>query len=224
YSGRPGHGYPWPFFGAPFLAGAEIAHTRLTEAERARLARPLAAFLRALHRAEVPGADALPVDLMGRTDMAKVVPVTTARLAEAAELAPGHAPPGSAAGLEAALGLPPPSGRAVAHGDLHLRHLLVGDDGVLTGVIDWDDVCRADPSIDLPLVWSFLPPEGRRDFLAAYGDVSEEQLLRARVLALFLCAALATYAHHEGLAGLEGEATAGLARAASDGGTILSAS
>jgi hypothetical protein len=51
--------------------------------------------------------------------------------------------------------------------------------------------------------------------VAAYGGADDEQLLRARVLALFLGAALAAYAHHEGLGSLEREAVAALARAAS---------
>jgi hypothetical protein len=44
--------------------------------------------------------------------------------------------------------------------------------------------------------------------------VSDEQLLRARVLAIFLCAVLALYAHHEGLPAVAREALRGLQRAA----------
>jgi aminoglycoside phosphotransferase (APT) family kinase protein len=86
--------------------------------------------------------------------------------------------------------------------------------GGLTGVIDWGDVCRADPSIDLQLYWSLLPPEDRAEFLDIYGPVAGERLLRARVIALFLCAALAVYGHEEGMRDVEREALAGLARAA----------
>ena len=116
--------------------------------------------------------------------------------------------------LEAARTLAVPEPSAVVHGDLHVRHLLVGSDGALTGVIDWGDVCRADPSVDLLLLWSFLPPEARTEFLAAYGPVSEEQLLRARVLALFLSVTLLLYAEHERMPGLKAEAIAGLTRSA----------
>jgi hypothetical protein len=82
----------------------------------------------------------------------------------------------------------------------------------LAGVIDWGDICRGDPSIDLSLLWSFFPPNGRSAFLDAYGPVTADQLLRARVLALCLCAVLALYAHHEGMVGVEGEALDGLER------------
>jgi aminoglycoside phosphotransferase (APT) family kinase protein len=98
------------------------------------------------------------------------------------------------------------------HGDFHLRHLLVGDRGEPTAVIDWIDICRNDPCVDLVLYWSALPPRGRAEFLGAYGALTEEQLLRGRVLALFLCAVLAVYGHHEGLPKLEREAIAGLER------------
>jgi hypothetical protein len=73
-------------------------------------------------------------------------------------------------------------------------------------------VCHAHPSADLSLYWSLLPPEGRAGFLAAYGPVPQHGLLRARVLALFLCATLATYARAEGMSDLEQEALCGLAR------------
>ena len=102
------------------------------------------------------------------------------------------------------------------HGDLHFRHLLVGG-GVARGVIDWGDVCLSDPAIDLPLLWSFVPPRGRAAFLDAYGPVNEAQLLRARVLAIQLCAVLARYGRLEGVAGVEREAVAGLERSLDDG-------
>ena len=98
--------------------------------------------------------------------------------------------------------------------DLHFRQVLVDDGTSPSGVIDWVDVCRSDPAIDLSMLWSYLPLEGRETFLAEYGAVSDEQLLRARVIALSLSAALAHYGHHEGFWAVEREALSGLARAA----------
>ena len=83
-------------------------------------------------------------------------------------------------------------------------------------LIDWVDVCRSDPAIDLSMFWSYLPPEGREVFLAEYGPVSDAQLLRARVLALSLSAALAHYGHHERFPAIAREALAGLIRTATD--------
>ena len=142
--------------------------------------------------------------------MAARVPLTRGALAEVAPL--WSAPSLVDDLLADAERLPPAEPRALVHGDLHIRHILVEDTGAAVGVIDWGDVCRAHPSADLSLYWSLLPPAGRDAFLAAYGPVEEHGLLRARVLALFLCAALAAYARAEGMAELEREALDGLAR------------
>jgi aminoglycoside phosphotransferase (APT) family kinase protein len=206
FVGRPVDGvFPWPFFGARHLPGVEPLG--LTEEARAGLARPLGEFLRALHAVEVDG---LPADPFGRADMAIRVPYTRERFAALEAERLWHAPPSVDDLLSAAADLPPSRPTVVAHGDLHLRHLLVDEAGAPACVIDWGDLCRGDPAIDMSLVWSLLPD--RREFLAAYGPVSEEQLLRARVLSLFLCATLAQYAHHEGMRALEAEALAGLER------------
>jgi aminoglycoside phosphotransferase (APT) family kinase protein len=219
FIGRPAEDYPWPFFGAALLAGREPADAGLTDGARTRLARPLALFLRTLHGRHVAAgldAHALPADPMGRADMARRVPWTLQRLAEVERLRLWR-PPGSIGTLlEAARALPAAEPSAVVHGDLHVRHLLVDAAGALTGVIDWGDLCRADPSIDLMLLWSFLPPQGRLEFLAACGPIGQEQMLRARVLALFLSATLLLYSHHEGMTNLRREAIDGLTRAATD--------
>jgi len=143
--------------------------------------------------------------------MGKRVPMARERLAELRAHGIWEAPPEADGIVAAAAALPPPSGRAVAHGDLHLRHLLITDDGAPSAVIDWDDLCVGDPAIDLVLYWSFLPPAARPGFLAAY-PATEDGLVRARLLSLFLCGALAVYGRHEGKLDLEAEAVAGLER------------
>ena len=104
-----------------------------------------------------------------------------------------------------------PDRLALVHGDLHLRHVFV-DGGRLSGVIDWGDVCRSDPAVDLVLVWCALPPVSRAAFFEEYGPMPEDGLVRARVLALFLCAVLALHARSEGLERVERESLAGLER------------
>lgn len=209
FAGRPADGFPWPFFGAQHLPGAEPLG--LDEGTRARLARPLAQFLRVLHGADVDG---LPADPFGRADMAIRVPKTAEQLAGLEQAGLWRVPASVHRLLDAAAELPAPEPVAVVHGDLHFRHLLVDEDGTLSGVIDWGDLCRGDPSMDLSLLWNLVPAGARGDFLAAYGPVTEDQLLRARVLAVFLCAVLARYGNHEGMRDLEREALAGLERTA----------
>lgn len=208
--GKPSPDYPWPFYGAPFLPGRELADAALDDSGRAALARPLGEFLRALHDTRLD-AD-LPLDPVRRADMTFRAPQTRERLAELEQLGLWRPPPEAHEVIEAAVGLGPPEPTALVHGDLHLRHLLVDQDGRPAGVIDWIDLSYNNPGVDLVLYWSLLPPEGRATFRDAYGTISADQLLCARILALFLCATLAVYGHHEGMAGLEREALAGLER------------
>lgn len=214
FAGRPSEDFRWPFFGTPFLPGREIVAVTPDDEARARAARPFAGFLRALHAPELlelEGVETLPVDPMGRADMGVRVARARSRIAELHELGLWEATPAVEEMLEQASALPPTSRLAVTHGDLHLRHLLLRDDGAPAAVIDWDDLCRADPAIDLVLYWSFLPPSARPAFLDPY-PVAEDQLLRARVLSLFLCGALAVYGRHRRLPALERESIAGIER------------
>ena len=185
-------------------SGRELAEARLDDDGRAALARPLGRFLRALHEAEIPVE--LPVDPISRADMRVRVPRARERLAEL-----GYAPPGADDVLAAGIELPPPERLTLVHCDLHLRHAFV-ENGQLSGVIDWGDVCQSDPAVDLVLVWCTLPPAARHAFFDEYGPVPESGLLRARVLSLFLCAVLALHARQEGLELVEREAIGGLDR------------
>jgi aminoglycoside phosphotransferase (APT) family kinase protein len=208
--GEPSPGYRWPFYGAPFLPGRELADAALDDPARVALGRPLGEFLRALHGTEL-GAE-LPLDPVRRADMTFRVPKTRERLAELERLGLWRAPREAHEVVDAAVELGPPEPRALVHGDLHLRHLLVDDAGRAAAVIDWIDLSYNDPGVDLALYWSVLPPAGRAAFRDAYGPIGDDQLLRGRILSLFLCGTLALYAHHERMPGLKREALAGLER------------
>ncbi len=211
FVGQPADEYPWPFFGSALLAGREA--TGLEEEARLEVALQLAGFLRTLHSLELDAE--LPVDVNGRADMSRRVPMTLELLDELERLGLWKEPPSVRAFLDDARGLLPGELTSLVHGDLHFRQVLV-DGKRVTGIIDWVDLCRSDPAIDLSMAWSFLSPEGRARFLDAYGPVTEEQLARARVLAFSLGAALAWSAHAAGLADVEREALAGLDRALTD--------
>jgi aminoglycoside phosphotransferase (APT) family kinase protein len=101
----------------------------------------------------------------------------------------------------------------LAHGDLHVRHLLVDDTGSATGVIDWGDVCLGDPAVDLSLGYAAFTGPARAAFLSAYGGVGADRELRARALAVRLSALLTAYAAAQGRPRLLAEARAGLRRA-----------
>jgi aminoglycoside phosphotransferase (APT) family kinase protein len=201
--GRASDEFGWPFFGAQLVPGREVADADI---EPERFGAQLGGFLRTLHDVELdfPLSD----DANKRADMTLRVPIAREHLSELGALSDEVE-----SVLDAALDLETPKATVLAHGDLHLRHALVGRDGGLSGVIDWGDVCRAVPSIDMVLYWN-LSEDGREAFLAAHGTVTDEQLLRARVLALSLSAMIATYARHQRAPRLERAALAGLRRAA----------
>jgi aminoglycoside phosphotransferase (APT) family kinase protein len=195
FVGRPGEHFRWPFYGARYFEGVEATGRPVDPTA-------LGTALRALHAPEPLEAvsSALPADPLGRVDMAVRLP----RLRELGIDAPTL--------VAAAEELPPARHTAVCHGDLHMRQLLV-DGGTLTGIVDWVDVCRSDPAVDLSVAWSTLDAVARPPFFAAYGEVDEETRIRARVVAAFLCAMLADWAEKEGVPVVRDAAVAGLARA-----------
>lgn len=209
FVGVPSERFQWPFFGAPLLAGEEAAEAELADDARVPLGAELGRFLRVLHDTDVDLE--LPGDPLMRADMAVRVPRTRAWLDEIRELGLWTPPAVAYALLDEASVLAPVEAAALVHGDLHVRHVLV-DGGRLSGVIDWGDMCRADPAVDLLLYCCFLPPAAREAFVGTYGPIPEERLLRARVLALFVCGILLVYGRQEAFPRIEAEARAGLER------------
>jgi aminoglycoside phosphotransferase (APT) family kinase protein len=218
--GEPDERFRWPWAGHRLLPGRELVDIEADDAARARHGGELGRFLRALHDVDparaTAGGEPLPVDPVRRSDMPFRVARTREQLQRLAALGLWHPPHAFAALMEEAHGLPEPDELAVCHGDLHLRHLLISDAGDLAGVIDWIDLCRADPAIDLLLYWGYLTPAGRDAFHQEYGPVGDARQLRARVLTVSIWGALAEYAHDVGMERLGREAVAGLDRAVSD--------
>lgn len=208
FLGVPGASYPWPFWGGPLVPGEEVC--RVPEVPRVALGRAVGAFLRRLHDLRVELE--LPHDPMRRGDPAHRAAMSRDNLARLA--ADDLLDPAPFEDL-LSTGLGGSDRRVLAHGDLHLRHVLVLPDGSAGGVIDFGDACWADPSVDLSFGWSALAGTARTAFLSAYGGVDADTELRARVLALNLCAALAVSAHDTGDRALLAEALAGLDRAVS---------
>jgi aminoglycoside phosphotransferase (APT) family kinase protein len=215
YLGEPSSDYRWPFYGTAFIPGRELAEAGLDDNGRAALARPLGEFLRTLHSARLDAE--LPLDPFRRADMNLRVPKTRERLAELEKLDLWSAPRAAHEVIDAAADLGPPELTTLVHGDLHLRHLLVDQGGSPAAVIDWIDLSHNDPGVDFVLYWSSLPETGRVEFREAYGTITDDQLLRARILALFICGTLAVYAHHERMPTLKHEALLGLGRTIREG-------
>ncbi len=217
--GDPTDSYPWPYFGWRRLPGEELGAVSLDDEARRGLAPELARFLRRLHSETVARAasgDRLPVDPSGRTDMRRRAPKALEYVDEVERLGLWQLPSALRRVLAGAERLPPPAApTAIVHGDLHFRHVLV-EAGGISGVIDWTNLCRADPAVDLQVVWGVVPPAARDDFLREYGSITPDQLLRARVLAVSLYAALALYGHAKQEGGVRSEAIRALEWVATD--------
>jgi aminoglycoside phosphotransferase (APT) family kinase protein len=210
FAGAPSADFPWPWFGSRLIVGREIAAAALGVGERGRLAAELGRFLGRLHGLRPVVAPELPVDPMGRADMRARVPRAREALERVASAWVGGARVEAVFGV--AQELPPDGEAVVAHGDLHLRHALVSDQGGLAGVIDWGDLCRAPRSVDLSLYWSLFDAGARISFREAYGPLGDDTLARARVLALYFGGTLAAYALDVGMDALAREALEGLDR------------
>jgi len=215
FAGVPSEAYPWPFAGYRRLDGRELSSLRPAEEAYGRLAAALGCFLRALHGIDAaPLAEAgLPEDEIGRLDDVRMEPKLQTRVRELSEagIVLDAAPILEA--VEALRPVAPPSLRAVAHGDLYARHVLVDDALRVTGIIDWGDLHLGDPAVDLAIVFSLIPPQARAQFFAAYGSPGEAALSAARFRAIYHSAIVAHYGHRIANADLLHIGTRGLALA-----------
>ena len=176
FVGEPEERFPWPFAGYRRLAGRTACRADLDDEQRSRAAEPLARFLRALH--SIPAEEAARAgagpDTLARMDVQLRRGMLTDRLdtlrakgliddvrpwREIAEAMPAGLPPG---------------GPALVHGDLYARHILVDDECVPCGVIDWGDVHLGEPALDLSIAHGFLPPAARGAFREAYGPIDDD--------------------------------------------------
>ncbi len=148
--GLPAEGYPWEWSVCPWLPGRSAAVAATIRPRE--VAGPLAAFLRAMHT-EAP-ADA-PEHPFGRgRPLATRDEETRRRIAECPEsFDRGQL----LEAWERALAAPGWDGPdLLLHGDLHPANMLVMR-GRLSAVLDFGDLCRGDPAVDLMSVWMLLP-------------------------------------------------------------------
>ena len=187
YAGAPTPAYPHAFAGYPLLAGTTACSRDLTAAERSRLARPLGAFLRALHAIDAAPlvARGLPPDEIGRLDHEKRLEASRRRVdvVEGSGLCDDVAD--FVAWLETHPAVLAERQRSVVHGDLYARHLLLDADAGILGVIDWGDLHYGDPAIDVSIAHLMLPAAAHAEFHAAYGAIDERTWNTARYRAIY---------------------------------------
>jgi aminoglycoside phosphotransferase (APT) family kinase protein len=212
FAGVPSDAYPWPFAGYRRLRGRELASLRPTDQGYGRLAAGLGRFLRALHRIDVaPPAEAgLPADEIGRLDEIRMMPKLRTRLRELQEDGVLREAAPILDVVEGLRPIVPSAQRAVVHGDLYARHILVDDAIGALGIIDWGDLHLGDAAVDVMVAFSVIPPQARAQFFSEYGSPGEPALAAARFRAIYHSAMVAHYGHriadadllHIGLRGL----------------------
>jgi aminoglycoside phosphotransferase (APT) family kinase protein len=208
FHGQRSSAFAWPFIGHRMIPGQTACRAALSEAERIAAAEPLGRFLAALHSLPIGEATRLGAgpDPIAKLDLGK-------RLPKAHELVARLAAVGlidDAGTLRELLDAVPtsyvPRADTLVHSDLYVRHLLVDEDRLLVGIIDWGDVHRGDPAVDLTIALTFLPPAARPIFCAAYGPVEESTWCIARGRALWHTLNLLDYGRDLGDADLVREA------------------
>jgi len=180
--GQPTERFPYPFLGQHYVVGCAPEDLSPQTIDRAALAPILGRFLRRLHGVPISEAEAwgVPTDpFLG--EMQRMAAQIAGGVEEMASepLLPRV--------LEALQMFPPdgdPEEATLCHGDLHVRHLLFDPQGMLSGVIDWGDLCIGDPAMDLIVVYAMLEPAHRQLFWEEYGPASAKLRARARHLAL----------------------------------------
>lgn len=196
FIGVPGGDYPWSFSGYRSLNGN--TPTQLTHDQRLLSAEGLAEFLKILHQFPLTDATKLqiPKDLLGRIDMEKRMPMMETRLTEVSKKGIVHQQTLNSIRDYARTisGSLTDKKVALVHGDLHIRNMLVDEKGKVSAIIDWGDTHIGHPAIDLSIVYSFLPLEGRVRFFEIYGDVADETKAIARFKAIYTTILLLLYA------------------------------
>jgi aminoglycoside phosphotransferase (APT) family kinase protein len=136
----------------------------LTELAAAAAAATVLPVPAVLDRAEVDGDLAILMERLPGRPVADVVSQDpgVARAAGAAcaavhrTLAAAAAPPGVAPVRDAPVNLAPGTEPRLLHLDLHPFNLLAGDDGALTGVVDWANAAAGHPDLDRARTWATL--------------------------------------------------------------------
>ena len=175
--GVPGCGYPWHWSVVPWLSGV----TADLDAPHSDQGPRLAAFLNALHAPAAAGAPMNAfrgVPLRERLDM---IELRLRRLQGKTDVITDRV----RSLLAEALDVPIDVEATWVHGDLHARNVLVKD-GVITGIIDWGDLCKGDRATDLACIWMLLDERSARAAAMRHcTGVSEDTWVRARGWAIF---------------------------------------
>jgi len=216
FYGEASDEYPAPFLGYAYVPGD--FPIGLTEERRALSAETLAKFLRRLHEFPVQAALKCGVqqDHRNLTDIASRKEKLEGFLSKVVE----HLSPEESSVIEAYISRLQKDRveavNALIHGDLHFKNMLVNENGIVSGIIDWGDLSVGHPACDLSVAYSFLPPYARGVFFETYGGADEETKLLARLIAVYIPILILMQAVDDGNEAIAAEAKSNIMRALSD--------
>ncbi|MFJ9385866.1 phosphotransferase [Peribacillus sp. NPDC101481] len=193
FFGKPSTLYPYPFTGYKMVKGHLPVEG--TKANKVESAKRFARFLKVLHSFPVERAMCLGVqpDGMMRLDVPyrkKSLMENVSNLINLGYFEQAHAVKDF---VEALGELDVQHPISLVHGDIHIRNVLLDDEGVLAGIIDWGDVHIGNPAIDFSFLYSYFPKEARRFFFEIYGEIEKETESLARFRAIYMLVTLLVY-------------------------------
>jgi len=193
FFGKPSTIYPYPFTGYKMVKGHLPVEGSL--ANKVESAKRFAHFLKVLHSFPVERAMRLGVqpDGMMRLDVSyrkKSLMENVSNLLKLGYFEQAYAVKDFVEEL-GELDVQHPI--SLVHGDIHIRNVLLDDEGVLAGIIDWGDVHVGNPAIDFSFLYSYFPKEARRGFYEIYGQIEKETESLARFRAIYMLVTLLVY-------------------------------
>jgi aminoglycoside phosphotransferase (APT) family kinase protein len=176
--GSPARGYPWSWSVNPWLPGVMAAVTPV--ADSAREARRLGEFLAAFH---TPAPSDAPKNPYRGHFIGENTAIFTARVEKLRGTERFDADTALRRWHQLVDVEPHDGAPSWIHGDLHAANVLV-DDGAISAVIDFGDVCAGDPSTDLSAAWGLFGGDVHHLLRESAGDVDGAAWQRAEAWAL----------------------------------------
>lgn len=177
FAGQPSERFPWRWSVCPWFDGAPASLVPFDDPAAA--ARTLGEFVAALH---TDAPDDAPRNWYRSVPLADRDDATQSALRDLRDVLDA---PVIGAAWEAAVATPTwDHAPCWLHGDLHPGNLLI-DNGQLSAVIDFGDLCAGDPAADLGVAWMLFDRSARAAFREAVG-VDDDTWARGRGWAITL--------------------------------------
>jgi aminoglycoside phosphotransferase (APT) family kinase protein len=193
FFGKPTADFPYSFTGYKMVQGKTPYRESLEK--KIISARRFAHFLKRLHQVSVAEAMEYGITfdckrrldiLFRREQLAKNAKLVKALgYSEQAEIVLAYIDSVKPFGLKEEVSL--------VHGDIHIRNVLLDNEDVLTGIIDWGDVHVGHRAIDISFIYSYFPTQARQSFFEIYGAIDDETEKLARFRAIFMLVTLFLY-------------------------------